>query len=154
MKICTWATVLLVMLAAKSTLAADGLPSEKTLSKLGLAEMQLVSDEEGMEVRGKAFGTLTLTIPVFDLGTGTVTGISLGTSTFGNSPAIVGPGTGPINRFGSVGTASVFLDPATGLVDTVVDGGALTITVPVVDGNGGIALVPVTFTGTLFAGGQ
>lgn len=148
-----------VLMSTASSLLAET-PSKQTLASMGLSSMQTVSDEEGLAVRGKAFGTLTLSIPVLNITGGGVTVdslVTLGSTTFGNSIAIVSPGTGPVSRFGSIGTAQVFFDPATGLVDTVVDGGAQTTTVPIVatiNGQTTVLSATITFAGTIFAGGQ
>lgn len=160
MKYCTLLAALLCFVFVGTAVAADGLPSKATLSQMGLSSLESVSDSAGMDVRGKAFGTLTFSIPILNLTNNPATVdslVQLGSSTFGNSIAIVSPGTGAVSRFGSVGTAQVFFDPATGLVDTVVDGGAQTTTVPVVATINGATTVlsaNITFAGTIFAGGQ
>ncbi len=52
---------MLVALCASAALAADGLPSQGKLNKLGLSSMQAASDHDGMQVRGKAFSKVLFT---------------------------------------------------------------------------------------------
>ena len=49
---------LLVALFASAALAENGLPSQSKLNKMGLASMQVASDEAGSQVRGKAFSKI------------------------------------------------------------------------------------------------
>ena len=46
---------LAVVCGAGSLLAGDGVPSPGKLNKLGLSSMQVASDQEGLDVRGKGF---------------------------------------------------------------------------------------------------
>lgn len=52
---------LLVALCASAALAEDGRPSAGKLNNLGLSSMQVASDHDGMQVRGKAFTKIIFT---------------------------------------------------------------------------------------------
>ncbi len=53
-------TALLTALCAAPALAADTYVPQSTLSSLGLGEMEVVSDEVGMEVRGMSGSAMTM----------------------------------------------------------------------------------------------
>lgn len=52
---CGILAITMVLCVATAATAGDGRPSSDTLSKLGLSSLQLVSDTDAMQVRGKAF---------------------------------------------------------------------------------------------------
>ncbi len=52
---------MLVAMFASLALAEDGLPTAGKLNSLGLSSMQVASDHDGMQVRGKAFAKLIYT---------------------------------------------------------------------------------------------
>jgi hypothetical protein len=53
---------LILTLSAGSAFAAEGRVSQKSLNKMGLQGMKVMSDEKGMEIRGAGHGS-----PVFFL---------------------------------------------------------------------------------------
>ena len=59
MRKCALVAGLLAMSSAGFAFADGGTPSQAKLGALGLGSMQVATDEQGLEVRGKAFGTLS-----------------------------------------------------------------------------------------------
>lgn len=52
MKVCQLALVAAALLAASSAFAADGRPSDTTLAAMGLSGLNVISDDDGLAVRG------------------------------------------------------------------------------------------------------
>ena len=55
MKVCKLALTLAALLATPQTFAADGCPSDSTLAAMGLADLNVISDDAGLAVRGHGF---------------------------------------------------------------------------------------------------
>jgi hypothetical protein len=55
MKVCKLALTLAALLATPQTFATDGRPSDSTLAAMGLADLNVISDDAGLAVRGHGF---------------------------------------------------------------------------------------------------
>jgi hypothetical protein len=55
MKVCKLVLALAALVAASPTFAADGRPSNATLAAMGLADLNVISDDAGLAVRGFGF---------------------------------------------------------------------------------------------------
>lgn len=54
MKVCQLG-LLVLMMGASQAFAADGLPSQATLAAMGLGELRVMSDSEGLAIRGLGY---------------------------------------------------------------------------------------------------
>ncbi len=55
MKVCQLGLLVAALAAASQALAAEGVPSDATLAAMGLANLHVMSDSEGLAVRGLGF---------------------------------------------------------------------------------------------------
>lgn len=56
MKVCLLGLLVAALAGASQALAVDGRPSDATLASMGLSDLQVMSDLDGLAVRGMGFG--------------------------------------------------------------------------------------------------
>ncbi len=56
MKVCQLGLLVVALAAASQAVAADGQPSDATLAAMGLSDLRVMTDSEGLAVRGMGFG--------------------------------------------------------------------------------------------------
>jgi hypothetical protein len=56
MKVCQLGLLVVALAVASQAVAADGQPSDATLAAMGLSDLRVMTDSEGLAVRGMGFG--------------------------------------------------------------------------------------------------